>query len=730
MYQTEELHQHRNEDITQTLLSTFLCDSDDKNLDNDGRSDEAFMRSITAFPGKHTNDYPPKRRKLSNGSRMESTAKDVLKNREMKVTNEELRQRIAELHKKIKRMTFHIMELNDQKSQCLQQLNAVRKENQDLMIQVHDHKKRLKMIMEKLDAFEKTRPELSSINAVMKKESDDNSAIRTSLLLKDRNSKTLSVTAESVSANSLCAKKRIGVGPRCIVCNQQTENCIKPWLTCTRCHQRVNLYCSWMIRDPDCSIFTEREFICILCKMQDIMEHPKYDRKQKKYSKYPENYRLELMLFVEKTKEYLMRWERNDDTPQPPQNIFCDEDFTVKRMLRYCWRKRNDLNKQQQRDAAKMQQLYGNHNETKLHSLKGHQVSISKEQIDRIQHLSPLPKHIHSSLRLRGNRNGHSSGIRPIINKHCYPLNGAYSGITTMDGIFTADELQWITRCAVEKANVTPESDIVQQHPEAFDFKQTNRTDRVKVYIEYGYTYGDVQAPQEIPQELPDGVPKISHRKLKHRRYKTPGGAMNDDLDDAEERKQNLLFRTSLKMASLECAQFVIKRIQTVIVESGLYKKEEFQPDQVQINRYGKHSGIETHFDEISWFDFPIITLRLERESALHFGVRQRKERNPSLRIKLNVGTTLIMESWAAMKYRHCVRGKEHQRGYSTALIIRKIKTSAVSKCPRYIKNRYLKTNDVDEQTKGRKRVNQLNVALKLESENESSLSSTFDYNL
>ena len=146
-------------------------------------------------------------------------------------------------------------------------------------------------------------------------------------------------------------------------------------------------------------------------------------------------------------------------------------------------------------------------------------------------------------------------------------------------------------------------------------------------------------------------------------------------------------------MEALECSKFVIDRIKAVMIESGLYEPGDFEPDQLQINRYGKYTGIDNHFDECSWFKFPIITFRLESESALHFGMRRRKLRNNSLRMKLKIGTVLIMESWAAMKYRHCVRSIEHRDGHSTAAIIRAVRKNAVRNCPKYIKQRYLITN-------------------------------------
>merc|ERR1719356_1182826 len=61
-------------------------------------------------------------------------------------------------------MTSDISELKDLKSQYREQLDMVRKENKELTVQVEDQKTRLKMITEKLGAFEANYDQKESLS--------------------------------------------------------------------------------------------------------------------------------------------------------------------------------------------------------------------------------------------------------------------------------------------------------------------------------------------------------------------------------------------------------------------------------------------------------------------------------------------------------------------------------------------------------------------------------------
>ena len=454
-------------------------------------------------------------------------------------------------------------------------------------------------------------------------------------------------------------KNKSGDDLACIICNNSTENCIKPWIECIECKKRVNIYCSFMIKNQNITIYNENKFQCIICKMKHVINHKKYHKKQEKYKNNPSKYELNVVLYVASIDQYLMKWEKISELKQNKNKnkqfvIERDNIFNENEFFKFCWRKESELTSKQRKLGQNCKSLYSSHNETILHSLKKQKIKLNQEQINKI------------------NDKTHSC-IKPKIRRYKYRLNGEYFGITTLDKIFTKKELEWITKCMIKRSNVSINDDIIRQYPEAFDIIKSKKVDRVKVYHEYGYSYGSTQTPQKLP---------INNEQNKK----------DENTNVNNHKKGNVLYKTRLKMDSLKCSEFIIERIKTVMIDSGLYNDYDINEfDQLQINRYGKLTGIGNHFDECLWFKFPIITLRLENESALHFGVRQRKLRNDSLKIDLNIGTVLIMESWAAMKYKHCVQNKEHQNDHSISVIIRSIRQNAVQKCPNHLKTRYLK---------------------------------------
>ena len=160
-------------------------------------------------------------------------------NQQITVRNEGLKRENGELQKTIKGMTADITQMEDQKSQYRQQLEVVKKENKELSVQIEDQKKRLKMITDKLNAFEgrpktveraKTVPvervasfgnggtwtwptsekQEHQMNGRSKSSRgiggnrgfDNERMVRTSSISKDRRDETLPVTPSSVSTNS------------------------------------------------------------------------------------------------------------------------------------------------------------------------------------------------------------------------------------------------------------------------------------------------------------------------------------------------------------------------------------------------------------------------------------------------------------------------------------------------------------------------------------------------
>ncbi len=133
---------------------------------------------------------------------------------------------------------------------------------------------------------------------------------------------------------------------------------------------------------------------------------------------------------------------------------------------------------------------------------------------------------------------------------------------------------------------------------------------------------------------------------------------------------RDVLYKNDLSMECFEEAEFVITRLQSVV-------EDMFKVRIYQKNYYFQHKdkcgmGLDAHKDEIKIFPSKLVSLRVQGNIDFHLGTKQRKVRNPNLKIKLREGMVLILNGLFRFLFKHEVI-KQTITDQSISVILRDI---------------------------------------------------------